>query len=81
MAAFDRGEQFRMPWQGEIVCGHNPWPWARRVTGLRVGDGAPSAAITVRVFTLVSTMAPGTVGDRYVDSSDRALSPAASMAR
>jgi hypothetical protein len=39
----------RMPWDGEIICGHNPFLFARRVDDLKVergSDGKESATWT-----------------------------------
>jgi hypothetical protein len=32
------GELTGIPWMGQIICGHNPWLFARLVDGLRVED-------------------------------------------
>ena len=29
-----------VPWEGQIMCGHNPYLYARRVNNLRLGEGS-----------------------------------------
>lgn len=34
------GETANVPWQGGIICGHNPWLAARKVRVWALGDGS-----------------------------------------
>ncbi len=35
-----RGERLQVPWEGEVICGHNPWLAARKARVWPLGDGS-----------------------------------------